>query len=96
LTDTHAENGLATDVLIVGAGPTGLAVAATLSRHGIDHVIVDRLAIGQNTSRAAVIHAHTLEVLESLGVTERLIDEALKLSTFSIRDRDRVLARLTF
>jgi 2-polyprenyl-6-methoxyphenol hydroxylase-like FAD-dependent oxidoreductase len=65
-------------------------------RSGIDHIIVDKLTIGQNTSRAAVIHAHTLEVLESLGVSERLIQEGLRLATFSIRDRDRVLVRLHF
>ena len=53
-----------TDVLIVGAGPTGLSLAATLQQAGIRHVLIDKLAEGQNTSRAAVIHAHTLEVLE--------------------------------
>ena len=85
-----------TDVLIVGAGPTGLALATTLMRAGINPVIVDKLTTGQNTSRAAVIHAHTLEVLEALGVSERLASSGLKLATFSIRDRDRVLVRLHF
>lgn len=85
-----------TGVLIVGAGPTGLALAITLARAGIDHVIIDRLTTGQNTSRAAVIHAHTLEVLESLGVSDRLEQEGLKLATFSLRDRDQVLLRLRF
>lgn len=96
MADTHPENRLDTDVLIVGAGPTGLALATTLSRHGINHMIVEKLTTGQNTSRAAVIHAHTLEVLASLGVSERLVDEGLKLATFSIRDRDQILARLRF
>jgi 2-polyprenyl-6-methoxyphenol hydroxylase-like FAD-dependent oxidoreductase len=83
-------------VLIVGAGPTGLALATTLARFGVNHVIVEKLATGRNTSRAAVIHAHTLEVLEPLGVSERLVQEGLKLARFSIRDRDRLLARLHF
>ncbi len=87
---------LDTDVLIVGAGPTGLALATMLMRSGIAHVIVDRLATGQNTSRAAVVHAHTLEVLEQLGLSERLAHKGLKLAKFSIRDRDRVLVRLRF
>ena len=89
-------NRLDADVLIVGAGPTGLALATMLMRSGIAPVIVDKLATGQNTSRAAVIHAHTLEVLEQLGVSERLTHEGLKLAKFSIRDRDRVLVRLRF
>lgn len=85
-----------TDVLIVGAGPTGLALATMLRRQGRDPMIVDRLAEGQGTSRAAVIHAHTLEVLEPLGVVDRLLDEGLRLQHFSLLDRDRRLARLRF
>lgn len=84
------------DVLIVGAGPTGLALAITLQQAGIRHVVIDKLSQGQNTSRAAVIHAHTLEVLDSIGVAGELADRGLKLSTFSIRDRDRALLSLPF
>jgi 2-polyprenyl-6-methoxyphenol hydroxylase-like FAD-dependent oxidoreductase len=87
---------LDTDVLIVGAGPTGLALATTLRRAGVDPIVVEKLPTGQNTSRAAVIHAHTLEVLASIGVTDRLVRQGLRLATFSLRDRDRVLARLRF
>ena len=93
---TSAINRLNTDVLIVGAGPTGLALATLLTRSGIASVIVDKLATGMNTSRAAVVHAHTLEVLEQLGVAERMTEQGLKLAKFSIRDRDPVLARLRF
>jgi 2-polyprenyl-6-methoxyphenol hydroxylase-like FAD-dependent oxidoreductase len=85
-----------TDVLIVGAGPTGLALAIALQRAGIDYVLIDKLANGQNTSRAAVIHAHTLEMLDDLGVSTLLVDEGLKLATFSVRDRDRTLVQLRF
>jgi hypothetical protein len=94
--DASPLNTLNTDVLIVGAGPTGLALATTFAKSGINHMIVDKLTLGQNTSRAAVIHPHTLEVLESIGVSERLLQEGLKLATFSIRDRDSVLTRLQF
>lgn len=85
-----------TDVLIVGAGPTGMALAIALQQAGVDHLIVDKLPSGQNTSRAAVIHAHTLEMLESLGVAKDLSARGLKLSQFSIRDRDRPLVQLSF
>lgn len=86
----------AADVMIVGAGPTGLALAAELRRLGVSIHIVDAQGAGANTSRAAVVHARTLEVLEPLGVTEQLLREGLKVPTFKVRDRDRVLLRLDF
>ena len=52
-----------TTVLIVGAGPAGLAAAHTLLHHGFhDFIIVDAVPQGENTSRAIVVHAATLEV----------------------------------
>lgn len=84
------------DVLIVGAGPTGLALATSLHRTGVSFLIVDQLEKGQSTSRAAVIHAHTLEVLEEIGVSKRLVAEGLKVTRFTLRDRDRKLVQLRF
>ena len=48
-----------TDVLIVGAGPSGLTLAASLVSRGIATTVVDRQAAGANTSRAAVVNART-------------------------------------
>lgn len=84
------------DVLIVGAGPTGLALATALHRAGVSALIVDQLETGQNTSRAAVIHAHTLEVLEAIGVSQKLTQEGLKVTRFTLRDRDHTLVKLRF
>lgn len=85
-----------TDVLIVGAGPSGLTLAAALSAKGIRVLIIDRQAAGANTSRAAVVHARTLEVLESIGVADRLVEQGLRAQRFTIRDRDRVLVPIDF
>jgi 2-polyprenyl-6-methoxyphenol hydroxylase-like FAD-dependent oxidoreductase len=84
------------DVTIAGAGPTGLALAAELTRLGIFPLVLDRLPAGANTSRAAVIHARTLEVLEPLEVTPELIENGVIVPTFRIRDRDRILATVSF
>jgi 2-polyprenyl-6-methoxyphenol hydroxylase-like FAD-dependent oxidoreductase len=56
-----------THVAIVGAGPTGLTLAISLASAGIDFVVVDKLAQGSNTSRAAVVHARTLRSSRSWG-----------------------------
>lgn len=85
-----------TDVLIVGAGPVGLATAAMLASRGVDVVVVDKQAKGANTSRAAVVHPRTLEALDEIKVTEALSALAIHSTEFSIRDRDRVLVPLRF
>jgi 2-polyprenyl-6-methoxyphenol hydroxylase-like FAD-dependent oxidoreductase len=84
------------DVVVVGAGPTGLAIAITLASAGIDFVVVDRLAEGANTSRAAVVHARTLEVLDELGAAEELIERGVRVSRFAVRDGSRRLLTVPF
>ncbi len=85
-----------TEVLVVGAGPVGLAVAASLAGQGHDVAVVDRQAAGANTSRAAVVHAGTLEMLERIGVSKRLADLGIHARQFSIRDGDRELVSVRF
>jgi len=85
-----------TDVVIAGAGPTGLALAATLAKSSVDFVLLDRLSEGANTSRAAVVHSRTLEVLEALEVSDRLRAEGIVVPRFTIRDRDRALLTIRF
>ncbi|MXV06861.1 FAD-dependent monooxygenase [Xanthomonas sp. LMG 9002] len=87
---------LSTDVLIVGAGPSGLALRLALDRLGIASLLIDRHPAGLNTSRAAVIHARTLEVLEPLGVVPRLLAAGVKTTRFCVRDGDRVLLQIGF
>ncbi|MFG3078325.1 FAD-dependent oxidoreductase [Streptomyces sp. NPDC048225] len=85
-----------TGVAIVGAGPTGLALALTLATEGVDFVLLDRLAEGANTSRAAVVHARTLEVLDELGAASRLVEEGLRVDEFAVRDGARKLLTVPF
>ncbi len=87
---------LSTEVLVVGAGPSGLALAAALQRHGVAARIIDRHRDAAQTSRACVIHARTLEVLEPLGVTTELLAVGVKVPIFRIRDRDRTLVTIDF
>ncbi|GAA1368218.1 FAD-dependent oxidoreductase [Catellatospora chokoriensis] len=84
------------DVLIVGAGPAGLTAAVALTQRGHTVTVVDTQAEGANTSRAAVVHARTLEVLEPLGVSATLDALGIRASRFTIRDRDRLLVAVPF
>jgi len=85
-----------TKILIAGAGPAGLALAAELRRCGVKATLIDRQPAGANTSRACVVHARTMEVLEPLGVTEDLVAQGVKVPIFRVRDRDRPLISVDF
>lgn len=84
------------DVVIVGAGPSGLALGAELKRLGVSAFILDRLEAGANTSRAVVVHARTLEVLEPLGVVPELLQNGVIVPIFRVRDRSKILATINF
>lgn len=66
---------MATDsqVLVVGAGPAGLFMAAELNRHGISCRIVDKNDGPTHDTRAASIQARTLEILESIGLADEFV-----------------------
>lgn len=64
-------------LLIVGAGPTGLALALWLTRVGIRVRIIDRMVKASSTSRALVVHARTLEFYRQLGIAEQVVSAGL-------------------
>jgi 2,4-dichlorophenol 6-monooxygenase len=58
-------------VLIVGAGPAGLALSAALSRYGVGHLLVERHRGTAHTPRAHIINQRTVEILRHLGISDR-------------------------
>jgi 2-polyprenyl-6-methoxyphenol hydroxylase-like FAD-dependent oxidoreductase len=87
---------LDSEVVVVGAGPTGLALGAELRRLGVSALMLDKLAAGENTSRASAVHARTLEVLEPTGATPELLRQGVVVPIFRLRNRGRVLATIDF
>ncbi|RKS97183.1 3-(3-hydroxy-phenyl)propionate hydroxylase [Streptomyces sp. 3211.6] len=63
------------DVVVAGAGPTGLMLACELRLAGVDVVVVERLAGRTGESRAGGIHSRTLEVLDQRGILDRFLAE---------------------
>ena len=64
-----------TDVIIIGAGPTGLALACQLIRYGIDFIVIDRNEGTTPHSKAIGVQARTLEIYEQIGIADKLIAE---------------------
>lgn len=84
------------DVLIVGAGPTGLVLALVLERLGVRVRIVDETAAPGTTSRALVVHARTMELYRQLGIADEIRDGALELGAINLWVRGRRIARAAF
>lgn len=67
-----------TDVIIIGAGPTGLALACQLIRYGVDFVIIDKNETTTPHSKAIGVQARTLEIYEQIGLANKLVDMGWK------------------
>jgi 2-polyprenyl-6-methoxyphenol hydroxylase-like FAD-dependent oxidoreductase len=63
-----------TEVIIVGAGPTGLSLACQLIRYGIDFVIFDSKPATTPFSKALAVHARTLEIYEQMGLAQTAVE----------------------
>lgn len=61
------------DVLIVGAGPTGLTLACLLARYGVKFKIIEKNKMITDRSKALGVQARSLELLEQLGITEKAL-----------------------
>ncbi|WP_042390170.1 FAD-dependent monooxygenase [Streptacidiphilus melanogenes] len=81
-------------ILVVGAGPVGLAVAGELARRDVPVRIVDTLAAPTTESRAIVVHARSLEMLERVGVLDEITESGIKATGIEMHASGRVLARV--
>lgn len=81
--------GLKTNVLIIGAGPTGLMAACGLRRQGVDCIIIDKKDGPTKESRALVVHARTLEIYQQMGIAEAAIrqGEIVRKAQFLVRNK---------
>src|SRR5471030_392747 len=85
-----------TDVLIVGAGPTGLVLALWLTKLGVTVRIVDKTAEAGTTSRALAVQARTLELYRQLDLTEAVLAHGHKVPAVNMWVKAKPAARLSF
>ncbi|GHB40043.1 hypothetical protein GCM10007094_31660 [Pseudovibrio japonicus] len=68
-----------TDVLIVGAGPTGLTLAIELARRGVSFELIDRKPTANRKSASVALKARTMEILWNLDLAERFLERGLEI-----------------
>ncbi|WP_329467349.1 FAD-dependent oxidoreductase [Streptomyces sp. NBC_01431] len=81
-----------TDVLIIGAGPTGLTLACDLARRGVSFLLLERSTTPSTASRAKTIQPRTMEVADNLGVAGRVLTEGRVNVPTRHYDRARVVS----
>src|ERR1700675_4405457 len=85
-----------TDVLVVGAGPTGLVLALWLAKLGVKVRIIDKTAEPGITSRALAVQARTLELYRQLDLTEAVVAKGHRVPAVNLWVKGKAAARIAF
>jgi 2-polyprenyl-6-methoxyphenol hydroxylase-like FAD-dependent oxidoreductase len=85
-----------TEVLIVGAGPTGLVLGLWLARSGVRVRIIDKTAEAGTTSRALAVQARTLEFYTQLGIADAVVAAGRKMLAANMWVKGRKVAHAVF
>ncbi len=83
-------------ILVIGAGPVGLTMAAELARYGVPVRVIDQSAHPTQTSKALVVWARTLELMDRMGCTPAFLDAGLRAHGASMRSGETVLGHTRF
>ena len=87
---------MTTSVLVVGAGPVGLTMAAELARYGVAVRVVDKAASRTDKSKALAVWSRTLELLDRAGCADTFVAAGMKLHGANIFAGGRRMARVDF
>lgn len=82
-------------VLIVGAGPSGLMMAAQLLRYGVQPLIIDSKKGPTNQSRALAVQARSMEIFRQMGLAYQALAEGIQAESFSIQNDEKELINLS-
>ena len=84
------------EALIVGAGPTGLTLAAEFQRFGIPFRLIDKSNHGAKYSQALVVQARTLEQLERHGLAEEAVKQGRQLQQATLISEGKTIVSIPF
>ena len=76
-----------TDVLIVGAGPTGLLLAGDLAAAGVDTTVLESRGEESNLTRAFALHARSLELLDARDLADQIVETGRRAYSFRLFDQ---------
>ena len=85
-----------TEVLVVGAGPAGLTMANVLDRQGVSFRIIDVKGGPVEETRALVVHAKTLELLDRLGLAERAVERGQRMGVVQVFGEGKPAGKISF
>ncbi|HEU5198041.1 MAG TPA: FAD-dependent monooxygenase [Ktedonobacterales bacterium] len=81
-----------TEALVIGAGPTGLFMAAELIRRGVACRVIDKAPAPSSTSKALALQSRTLEMFDQVGIIEEILEPGLKAGAVNIHaDGQRII-----
>ncbi len=86
---------MTSDVLVVGAGPVGLVMAAELARYGLSVRLVDKAAQRTDKSKALVVWSRTLELMDRMGSSAALVQAGYKVEGINIVAGDKPIGHVT-
>src|ERR1700739_3358774 len=84
------------DVLIIGAGPTGLVLALWLTKLGVKVRIIDKTAEPGTTSRALAVQARTLELYRQMDLADAIVERGHKVPAVNLWVKGEPAARFPF
>jgi 2-polyprenyl-6-methoxyphenol hydroxylase-like FAD-dependent oxidoreductase len=88
------ENPSETEVLIAGAGPTGLVLALWLTKLGVKLRIIDKAPRSGTTSRALAVQARTLEFYRQIGLADAVVEAGRKVGTMNLWVGGKIVTRV--
>lgn len=83
-----------TEVIIVGAGPTGLSLACQLTRYGVDFVVVEKNESFTSFSKALGVHARTLEIYEQLDLAKQAVERGTIAGKIRLLDKGEIVGEV--